>query len=140
MLERLHAATGQFEVSFASKLAATIDPNLPLIDSLVLRNLGLKLPQPSLPLASRVAAAARLHREILQSYTAFLGTAQGRSTLKAFKAKFPQPEITDVKALDLMIWQSRDDTKRPAGPRWTPQNRQLVDSPKPTINGVGRDW
>ena len=40
VLHRLHEATGQVEASFASKLVATINPNLPVIDSVVLRNLG----------------------------------------------------------------------------------------------------
>ena len=34
--------TGRYEASFASKLLATIDPNMPVIDSMVLRNLDLR--------------------------------------------------------------------------------------------------
>lgn len=41
ILEKLSAATGRMEESFASKLAATIDPNLPVIDSWVRDNLDL---------------------------------------------------------------------------------------------------
>ena len=44
VLEDLHRTTGRYEASFASKLLATIDPNMPVIDSVVLRNLNLRLP------------------------------------------------------------------------------------------------
>ena len=40
ILDKLSATTGRMEESFASKLAATIDPNLPVIDSWVRDNLG----------------------------------------------------------------------------------------------------
>jgi hypothetical protein len=43
VLRALHAATGRVEASFASKLAASIDPGKPVIDSFVLKNLGLRL-------------------------------------------------------------------------------------------------
>jgi hypothetical protein len=40
VLRRIHEATGRIEASFASKLVATIDPDLPVIDAVVLGNLG----------------------------------------------------------------------------------------------------
>src|SRR5688572_6861082 len=43
-LRALYAATGRVEASFASKLIATLDPEQPVIDSVVFKNLGLKLP------------------------------------------------------------------------------------------------
>ena len=43
-LKRIHQQTGRIEASFASKLAATIDTRLPVIDSIVMRNVGKKLP------------------------------------------------------------------------------------------------
>jgi hypothetical protein len=42
--EELHRTTGRCEASFASKLSATIGPTMPVIDSVVLRNLNLRLP------------------------------------------------------------------------------------------------
>ena len=44
VLRALHRSTRQWEASFASKLVATVDPEMPVIDSAVLRNLGLRLP------------------------------------------------------------------------------------------------
>lgn len=44
VLRALHHATGRWEASFASKLVATFDPSKPMIDAVVLTNVGLRLP------------------------------------------------------------------------------------------------
>lgn len=44
-LSQLFDATGQVEASFASKLVATLDPSLPVIDKFVLAQAGLTLPR-----------------------------------------------------------------------------------------------
>ncbi len=44
ILSTLHKKTSRLEASFASKLKATITPEMPVIDSVVLKNLRLKLP------------------------------------------------------------------------------------------------
>jgi len=43
-LRTMYRNTGRYEASFVSKLVATIDTNLPVIDKFVLSNAGLKLP------------------------------------------------------------------------------------------------
>ena len=48
-LVELFAATGRIEASFASKLHATLHPNAPVTDSVVLENLGLRLPAVAVP-------------------------------------------------------------------------------------------
>src|SRR5262245_43015937 len=45
ILHALHQATDRYEASFASKLVATIRPEMPVIDSVVLRNVNLSLPR-----------------------------------------------------------------------------------------------
>jgi hypothetical protein len=49
LLHALHQRTGRYEASFASKLLATINPDMPVIDSVVLRNLDLRLPARARP-------------------------------------------------------------------------------------------
>jgi hypothetical protein len=44
VLHRLYEATSRYEAAFASKLVATLSPAKPIIDSIVLKNLGLRLP------------------------------------------------------------------------------------------------
>ena len=40
VLDLLHQETNRYEASFASKLIATINPSMPVIDSIVLKNLA----------------------------------------------------------------------------------------------------
>jgi len=49
VLELLHKETNRYEASFASKLVATVNPSNPVIDSMVLKNLGLRLPYSTAP-------------------------------------------------------------------------------------------
>lgn len=44
VLDAMYLATNRYEASFASKLLATVEPSMPVIDSIVLRNLNLRLP------------------------------------------------------------------------------------------------
>src|SRR5262245_24080782 len=44
VFDALYRATGRYEASFASKLLATLNPDMPVIDSIVLGNLKLRLP------------------------------------------------------------------------------------------------
>jgi hypothetical protein len=44
VLRALYRATGRVEASFASKLTASVDPDKPVIDSIVLKNLDIRLP------------------------------------------------------------------------------------------------
>ena len=44
LLAAIRESTGRLEVSFASKLLVTLDPSNPVIDSVVLKNLGIRLP------------------------------------------------------------------------------------------------
>ncbi len=43
ILRYLYGVKGSVEASFASKMAATVNPNLPIWDSIVMKHLGLKL-------------------------------------------------------------------------------------------------
>jgi len=100
ILERLHAATGRMEESFASKLAATIDPNLPVIDSWVRDNLDLSR-------ALSTENAKEIHQKIKEQYAEFLSTENGKYLIRRFAEAYPEAHITHVKMLDFVLWQTR---------------------------------
>lgn len=104
-LRLLKESTGRVEASFASKLVATIDPNQPVIDTVVLRNVGLRLPAPSS--TNRLGQAAKLHDQLAAWYREQLATDSGRLAVRLFRAAYPNATITDTKALDLVLWQIR---------------------------------
>jgi hypothetical protein len=107
-LQLLHRETGRVEASFASKLVATIDPHQPIIDSVVLTNLGLRLPARGA--ADRLQQVERLHGRLCDWYREQLASHQGQELVRLFRESYPQVAITDVKAVDLVLWQIRGTT------------------------------
>lgn len=106
ILRALHAATGRVEASFASKLAATVDPEQPVIDSVVLRNVGERLPPPGAA-ETRLLEVARLHERLGRMYAEFLATQTGRFLVGRFEKTYPDRPVKQVKMLDLVLWQTR---------------------------------
>lgn len=104
-LRALHATTGRVEASFASKLVATVDPDQPVIDSVVLRNLGLRLPAAAA--SNRFAQLCDLHNRLGELYSAYLVSDAGRDLVALFRVAYPASQVTDIKILDLVLWQSR---------------------------------
>jgi hypothetical protein len=106
VLHALHAATGRLEASFASKLVASVDPDMPVIDSVVLKNLGLRLPRPG-PIETRLAQIVELHERIRRIFSDYLGSAMGRHLVARFEDSYPNRRVTRVKMLDLVLWKAR---------------------------------
>lgn len=104
-LKELFDNTGRIEASFASKLYATLHPSAPVIDSVVLKNLGLKLPSANDP--KRLAKVVNIHKVLAKSFTDILATEDGRYLVRAFRTAYPNKLVTDEKALDLVLWQIR---------------------------------
>jgi hypothetical protein len=101
----LHRSTGRYEASFASKLVATVDPDLPVIDSIVLRNPQLRLSTHTAP--QRISRIVELHAGLVTWFTAFLETETGRYLVERFRAEYPDAHITETKMVDLILWQTR---------------------------------
>lgn len=105
ILEHLKLKTDRIEASFASKLMATLDPNLPLIDKVVLKNLCLRLPGYSAK--DREQKTNNVYQELLKIYERLASSAKGRSICRKFQQRYPHSGITKVKMLDLVLWQIR---------------------------------
>lgn len=101
MLER----TGRFEASFISKLVATIHPSKYVIDSMVLRNVGLALPLANA--SNRIERICGIHKMLDEMCNGFLETELGRFLVEHFRKAYPWANITEAKMLDLVLWQIR---------------------------------
>jgi hypothetical protein len=112
ILDALHRATGRYEASFASKLLATIDPQMPVIDSIVLRNLDVRLP--AYGSDHRRSRIIELHGRLRASLNGFLATDVGRYLVKRFRAVYPDADVAEIKMLDLVLWQTRPKKTLPA--------------------------
>jgi hypothetical protein len=104
-LTKVQTVTGRIEASFASKLLATLDPNLPVIDKIVLGHLGLRLPSWGVP--NRIEKAVSVYRSLTDALAEYIRSEPGKRAIAAFRTAYPEARITDVKIVDLILWQTR---------------------------------
>jgi hypothetical protein len=106
IIRYLYEKTGQVEASFSSKLLSTVNPNMPIWDIYVLKNLGLKMklgkPQ------DKIEQAIKLHRDIHETYMRLVKSEWGRLAITKFNEVLPNDNwISDTKKIDFFIWQTR---------------------------------
>ncbi len=106
VLEALRTATGRVEASFVSKLVASVDPDQPVIDFFVLKNLGLRLSSAG-TVEARVARIVDVHAQIGLAFSEYLKTDMGTYLTKRFEEIYPDRHLTRIKMLDLTLWQIR---------------------------------
>ena len=85
----------RIEASFSSKLVATLNPHLPVWDSIVMKNLGLKRPAQSS--ANRIDETIDIYNKICRWYEDFLETDKAKEMILFFNEKYPATSLTDVK-------------------------------------------
>ena len=91
------------EASFASKMLATINPNYPIWDSIVVKSRGYKIlaKNPEDKINEYIKFYNILTNDILN----FINTSQGKECIRIFNNMFPDhKEISDVKKIDFYLW------------------------------------
>ncbi len=107
ILDILYQKTGRIEASFASKMLATINDDMPILDSLVLKNLNMSLPYYSDK--NRMKKISKVYIEICKWYEDFLKTEVSKLAIKIFDESYPESKISDVKKIDFILWQIREE-------------------------------
>lgn len=108
ILDALFKATGRVETSFGSKLLATVNPNVAPLDSIVLRHLGLKLPTSSGQSSNaRTMQCVNIHNNLVAHMNTLTTPPQFQILKTQFQNRFPAYNFTNVKILDLLLWQYR---------------------------------
>ena len=106
VIRYLYEKTGQVEASFSSKLLSTVNPNMPIWDAFVLKNLGIKM-KTGKPL-NRMDQAIKRYRDIHETYIRLVKSEWGKSTIAKFNEVLPDARwISDTKKVDFFIWQIR---------------------------------
>ena len=101
-------------VSFTSKMLAAVNPNLPIWDSFVLKNLGLDKQWNRCNTAdkeTRIKEAVKIYDEIKRLYSEFLAGEEGQKCVQLFDETFPdyKNRITNVKKIDFWLWSKREE-------------------------------
>lgn len=86
---------------------ATINPNFPVWDSEVLARLHLTVPSSSLDKNIRFEKIVKTYDEIIHWYSDFLHTEEAKNMIKIFDEKNGISNITNLKKIDLILWQTR---------------------------------
>ena len=107
-LELLYAITGKVQTSFSSKLIATVNPEMPVYDKWVRKNLGLKVPYSGMKDDRRIPRFVTMHSELQSKAVEMTQDINFEKLRTRFNQTFPQYEcFTDIKKLDLFLWQAR---------------------------------
>lgn len=94
---------GVLDPASASKLAATIDPDLPVWDTQILGSMGIR------PLAlekdrRRVEKTIEAYEKLSAWYERYLASRDGRMAVKVFDEVYPDSGFSPMKKADFTIW------------------------------------
>ena len=101
IITELYNKTQRIEASFSSKMLATINPNMPILDSNVLKYLNLKLKNDT-DKQKRLENTIAVYDEIVEWYK----RDEAKECLKIFNEIMPSYKegISDAKKIDCIIW------------------------------------
>ena len=106
IITELYDLTGNIEASYASKMAATINPHMPIWDQYVLQNLGLRLT--GYTREERLQHAIEIYSSIQQWYKEYLQTAEAKENITEFDHWLPDYAwLSDEKTIDYLLWSRR---------------------------------
>ncbi len=109
ILSRLYHETGLIEASYASKMLATINHDMPIWDSVVLKTLApLQLVTIGKTAELRMQNIIASYERICRWYKGFMKTECAREWIERFDREFPEcKEFSSVKKIDFILWASR---------------------------------
>lgn len=104
VLCEIYRQTGRIEASFSSKLIASLDPSMPIWDSIVLSKLQL-VPPKGTDKELRIEKTIAMYESIVDWYRDFLKSEKAKEWICAFDKEFPEfVELSDVKKIDFILW------------------------------------
>lgn len=106
VIKHIFIYTGRVEPSFSSKLLATANPNKPVWDKFVLENLGIKVPSYGGNKDRRIEKLIKIYKEIENWYNEYLSAKESYEAIRLFDEFYPDKKITDLKKIDLILWQN----------------------------------
>jgi hypothetical protein len=102
------------QFSFATKLANTVNPILPIYDSEVAKMYGYKSPLPYKSLDQRIENLMKFYEHLASDYSKILENGSLETTLIAFDQRFPsyRNKLVKNKKLDFVVWSAGKLSKK----------------------------
>ena len=107
ILDSIYKRTGNIEASFCSKLLSTINHNMPIIDQYVLKNLNLKIKGNTKD--DKLKSTKEVYKELVKIEKEKLNNKDIKKAIDDFKNYFPEYNLSDIKILDYILWNTRDE-------------------------------
>jgi uncharacterized membrane protein YgaE (UPF0421/DUF939 family) len=109
ILENLYSVEQRLESSFSSKLLHTINPDLPIWDSIVMEKLKLKTTFYSKEIKKKKEQIITQYQNLSDFFNKFIITPEGQELINLFDDKIDTQDynITPLKKIDFIIWQTR---------------------------------
>lgn len=101
----LYDKTGNIEASFSSKMLATINPNMPIWDQYVLSNLDLEVKGNNKK--EKLKNTIDIYYQIVKIEKDKLKDNEIQKAVTEFKEYFSEYNLSDIKILDYILWNSR---------------------------------
>ena len=95
------------EASFSSKMLSTINPNMPIWDQYVLKNLNIKVG--GITKEEKLIKTKEAYKKIIGEVNTKLEDKDIQQAIADFRDFFPELNFTDVKILDFILWNNRDN-------------------------------
>ena len=108
ILRGIYEKTGRIEASFASKMLATLKPEMPIWDSIVLSKLHIK-PSQNPDKEKRLRKTVEIYNDIIGWYARFEQSPEAQRFVEEFDCAFPEYKgFSKMKKIDFLIWSSGD--------------------------------
>lgn len=141
ILTEVYRMKRRIEASFCSKLLATIQPDKPVYDKHVRENLQLDIPKPTDSADRRLDGFISMYARLEEQIEHLIRLQKFQALRDAFDRAFPAyTHFSDVKKLDLLLWQHRQDAPRlepgPVVNRPPQRRRDNLESPRADTMGL----
>jgi hypothetical protein len=107
VLRHFYKEFSNVEASFSAKLLHTIRPyDLPTWDDFIGKNTKVEIPKGGAK-EQRITATVEKYDELTKWFNDYRNSENGRKMLSLFDQSFPSFDISDIKKIDLVLWQIR---------------------------------
>lgn len=106
ILKEISGKKGDIEASFSSKMLATINPNMPIWDKYVIKNLKLRVTGETRD--EKIKSTIETYKYLIKKEKELLEDPVVKDSISEFRKIFPDYDLTDIKILDYILWNNRE--------------------------------